>query len=132
MWRNRCKCYLELRWRFLHDACHFAIQFVSDDGMLVEFFGAPARLPDGHVRLAMRAGVPLILGFSQRLGRDSYRARFWPHYAIPEEGSENERLAAGMNYVVRGLEETIRAHPEQWAVTVPIWGDDVTKPSSGG
>jgi KDO2-lipid IV(A) lauroyltransferase len=104
---------------------------VSDDGMVVEFFGAPARLPDGHVRLAMRTGVPLILGFSQRLGRDSYKARFWPHFSIPEEGSEDERLAAGMNYVIRGLEKTIRAHPEQWVVTVPMWGDDVVSATPG-
>jgi KDO2-lipid IV(A) lauroyltransferase len=105
---------------------------VGDDGAVVKFFGAPARLPDGHVRLAMRTGVPLILGFSQRLGRDSYKARFWPHYSIPEEGSEDERLAAGMKYVVIGLEETIRAHPEQWVVTVPMWGDDVGTAPPGG
>lgn len=97
---------------------------VTGGGITVEFFGSPARLPDGHVRMAMRTGVPIILGFSQRLGRDSYRARFWPHFSIPEEGSEEERLAAGMAYVVRGLEETIRAHPEQWVVTVPMWRDD--------
>jgi KDO2-lipid IV(A) lauroyltransferase len=96
---------------------------LSEAGTVVEFFGAPARLPDGHVRLAMRTGAPLILGFSQRLGRDSYRARFWPHFCIPETGSEDDRLAAGMAYVVKGLEETIRAHPEQWVVTVPMWRD---------
>lgn len=98
---------------------------ITQGGIVVEFFGAPARLPDGHVRLAIRTGAPLILGFSQRLGRDSYEARFWPHLSIPAEGSEEERLAAGMAYVVRGLEETIRAHPEQWVVTVPIWGDNI-------
>jgi lauroyl/myristoyl acyltransferase len=96
---------------------------VTDGGMVVDFFGAPARLPDGHVRLAMRFGAPLILGFSRRLGEDAYEARFWPHFRIPEEGSEEERLAAGMAYVVKGLEEAISAHPEQWAVTVPIWND---------
>jgi lauroyl/myristoyl acyltransferase len=99
---------------------------VTAGGMVVEFFGAPARLPDGHVRLAMRFGVPLILGFSRRLGRDAYEARFWPHFCIPDEGSEEERLAAGMAYVVRGLEEAISAHPEQWAVTVPIWDNPAT------
>lgn len=102
---------------------------VTDGGMVVQFFGAPARLPDGHVRLAMRTGAPLVLGFSRRLGRDAYEARFWPHFCVPEEGSEEERLAAGMAYVVRGLEEAIGAHPEQWAVTVPMW-DDPTTPSN--
>jgi KDO2-lipid IV(A) lauroyltransferase len=96
---------------------------VTEGGAVVEFFGAPARLPDGHVRLALRTGAPLILGFSRRLGRDAYEARFWPHFCIPDEGSEDERMAAGMAYVVRGLEEAISAHPEQWVVTVLMWDD---------
>jgi KDO2-lipid IV(A) lauroyltransferase len=96
---------------------------VTGHGMVVDFFGAPARLPDGHVRLAMRMGVPLILGFSRRLRYGYYEARFWPHFNIPKEGSEEERLAAGMDYVVRGLEQAISQHPEQWAVTVPIWAE---------
>lgn len=96
---------------------------ITAGGTVVEFFGAPARLPDGHVRLALRTGSPLILGFSRRLGRDAYEARFWPHFCIPDEGSEDERMAAGMTYVVRGLEEAISAYPEQWVVTIPIWDD---------
>ena len=96
---------------------------VTAGGAVVEFFGAPARLPDGHVRLALRTGAPLILGFSRRLGQDAYEARFWPHFCIPEEGSEDERFAAGMAYVVRGLEEAISDHPEQWVVTISMWDD---------
>ena len=94
---------------------------VTAGGAVVEFFGEPAHLPDGHVRLSLRTGAPLILGFSRRLGQDAYEARFWPHFCIPDEGSEEERLAAGMAYVVKGLEQAISACPEQWVVTVPIW-----------
>jgi len=47
-----------------------------------------------------------------------------PHFLIPDEGTEEERFAAGMAYVVRGLEEAIRKCPEQWAITVPIWIED--------
>jgi lauroyl/myristoyl acyltransferase len=94
---------------------------VTSGGAVVEFFGEPAHLPDGHVRLALRTGAPLILGFSHRLGQDAYEARFWPHFCIPDEGSEEDRLAAGMAYVVQGLEQAIGACPEQWVVTVPIW-----------
>jgi lauroyl/myristoyl acyltransferase len=105
---------------------------VSAGGAVVEFFGAPARLPDGHVRLALRTGAPLILGFSRRLGRDAYEARFWPHFCLPDQGSEEDRLAAGMAYVVGGLEEAIGRHPEQWVVTVPIWQHPGTPSSPGG
>jgi KDO2-lipid IV(A) lauroyltransferase len=99
---------------------------VTEGGTVVEFFGAPARLPDGHVHLAMRTGAPLILGFSRRLDRDRFQARFWPHFCIPDEGSDEERLAAGMEYAVRGMEEAISACPEQWVVTAPMWDDSVS------
>lgn len=104
---------------------------VTAGGMVVPFFGAPARLPDGHVRLALRTGAPLLLGISRRLGQDAYEARFWPHFCIPEEGSDEERLAAGMAYIVGGLEEAIRVHPEQWVVTVPMWEDPETSSDLG-
>lgn len=96
-------------------------RLVGGEGAVVSFFGAPARLPDGHVRLAMRTGAPLVLGFSRRVQRDRYEATFEPHFEIPEAGTEEERFAAGLAYVVQGLERAIGAHPEQWAVTVPIW-----------
>jgi KDO2-lipid IV(A) lauroyltransferase len=102
---------------------------VAGEGTVVPFFDAPARLPDGHVRLAMRTGAPLVLGFSRRVLRDRYEARFQPHFEIPETGSEDERFAAGMAYVVRGLQEAIGAHPEQWAVTVPIWATESPPPA---
>lgn len=97
---------------------------VAGEGCVVTFFGAPARLPDGHVRLALRTGAPLMLGFSRRVQHDRYEATFLPHFLIPNEGTEEERFAAGMSYVVRGLEEAIRKCPEQWAITVPIWIED--------
>lgn len=97
---------------------------VVGEGCVVTFFGAPARLPDGHVRLAMRTGAPLMLGFSRRVQHDRYEATFLPHFLIPQEGTEEERFAAGMRYVVRGLEEAIRQCPEQWAITTPIWIED--------
>ena len=95
---------------------------ITGHGMVVNLFGQPTLLPDGHVRLAMRTGAPLILGFSHRLERrDRYVATFLPYFCIPEAGSDKERLAAGMAYVVQGMEAAIRECPEQWVVTVPMW-----------
>ena len=98
---------------------------ITGDGTVVDFFGAPTLLPDGHVRLAMQTGTPLILGSSQRLRQGSVEARFWPHFHIPEQGSYQERLAAGMAYIVNGLEEAIRTCPEQWVITARIWDKPV-------
>ena len=96
---------------------------ITNTGQIVPFFGRNARLPDGHVRLALKTGAPLVLGFSRRLNDHSYRAYFLPAYYPPEHGSEEERVAEAMNHVVKQIEKAIRQTPEQWTVTVPVWVD---------
>ncbi len=96
---------------------------ITQTGQIVDFFGHPAQLPDGHLRLALKTGVPLVMGFSRRNPDQSYHAHFLPAYHLPTTGTEAERLAAGMTYIVTELEKAIRQHPEQWTLTVSIWAD---------
>lgn len=96
---------------------------VTGTGQVVEFFGHPARLPDGHVRLALRSGVPLVIGFSRRNHNHTHQVYFLPPFYLPAEGSEEERVAAGMKFIVGEMEKAIRQAPEQWTVTVSIWAD---------
>ncbi len=98
---------------------------ITQTGQVVDFFGYPARLPDGHLRLALKAGVPLVLGFSRRNPDYTYQARFLPAFHLPADGTEEERVTAGMKFIVAEIEKAIRQNPEQWTVTVSIWADDV-------
>ncbi|HEX9922025.1 MAG TPA: lysophospholipid acyltransferase family protein [Anaerolineae bacterium] len=97
---------------------------ITQTGQVIDFFGYPARLPDGHVKLALRTGVPLVLGFSRRNPDHSYHTYFLPAFHLPQAGAEQERVAAGMNFVVTEMEKAIRQQPEQWTVTVSIWADE--------
>lgn len=94
---------------------------ITQSGRVVDFFGYPARLPDGHLRLALKTGAPVIVGFSRRNSDHTYQTCFLPAYNLPSEGSTEERLAAGMRFIVAAMEKAIRQHPEQWTVTVSIW-----------
>ena len=96
---------------------------ITNTGQVIPFFGHNAQLPDGHVRLALKTGAPLVVGFSCRLDDLTYRAYFLPAYYPPEHGSEDERVADTMHYVVNQIEQAIRQTPEQWTVTVPVWVD---------
>ena len=96
---------------------------ITDTGQVVEFFGYPAQLPDGHIRLALRTGAPLVVGFSHRNPDQSYQATFLPPYHPPASGSEEERVAAGMKFILAEMEKAIIQAPEQWTVTVSIWAD---------
>jgi KDO2-lipid IV(A) lauroyltransferase len=97
---------------------------ITGTGPTVDFFGHQAHLPDGHVKLALRAGVPLVVGFSRRNSDQTYEAYFLPPFHFSKEGTEEEQVVAGMNYVVSELEKAIRQVPEQWTVTVSIWADE--------
>jgi KDO2-lipid IV(A) lauroyltransferase len=96
---------------------------ITQTGQVVLFFGHPAHLPDGHVRLAAKTGVPLLVGFSRRNHDHTHSAYFLPPFYLPT-GSESEQLQAGMNFIVEEMEKAIRQNPAQWTVTVSIWADD--------
>lgn len=95
---------------------------ITGTGQVVNFFGHPAHLPDGHVRLALKTGAPLVVGFSRRNPDHTYQAYFLPAFK-PPEGVEEERVAAGMRFIISEMEKAISQNPEQWSVTVSIWAD---------
>jgi KDO2-lipid IV(A) lauroyltransferase len=96
---------------------------ITGTGQVVNFFGYPARIPDGHVRLAVRTGAPLVVGFSHRNPNHTYQAYFLPPYYPPSVGSEEDQVRAGLEFVIAEMEKAIAQYPEQWTVTVSIWAD---------
>jgi len=96
---------------------------ITGTGQTVEFFGSPAQLPDGHIRLALKTGAPLVVGFSYRNPDQTYSAYFLPPYHPPVEGAEEERVAIGLRHVVSKMEQAIAHAPEQWTVTVSVWAE---------
>jgi KDO2-lipid IV(A) lauroyltransferase len=97
---------------------------ITGTGQIIDFFGYPAHLPDGHVRLALRSQAPVVVGFSRRNSDHTYEACFLPPFHLAKEGSEEERVAGGMKYVIGEIEKAIRQVPQQWTLTVSIWADD--------
>lgn len=94
---------------------------ITQSGVMVDFFGAPARLPDGHVQLALRTGAPIVMGFSQRLPDNTFIARFEPPLQLENTGDHERDARAGLEKVIAIMERYIARHPEQWTITVPIW-----------
>ena len=90
----------------------------------VEFFGAPAHLPDGPVRLALRTGAALVPGFGLRLPDNSFQVTIEPPLDLPNTGDREADVAAGLEMVVDILERYISRHPEQWLMAKPVWPMD--------
>jgi len=93
----------------------------TGSGIAVDFFGAPARLPDGHVQLAMRTGAKLALAFGRREEDNSFSLEIFPLLELEGSGDFKRDVRANVKKVVAILEEVIRQNPDQWLMFYPIW-----------
>jgi len=94
---------------------------IGDEEEWVEFFGRPAPLPTGHVRLALKTDAII---FVARAYRDTQRGKvvqLSPPLEMVHSGDVDEDLRVNMRRVTAWLEEFIRAQPEQWGMFVPVW-----------
>lgn len=94
---------------------------VTKSGMVVQFFGAPARLPDGHVRMALRTGAALLPAFSLRLADNTFAAYAEPAIELQRTGDFDADARAGVEQVARVLEKWIGNYPEQWVMFHRLW-----------
>ncbi len=94
---------------------------VTKSGIVVNFFDAPARLPDGHVQLALRTGTALLPAFSMRLADNTFAAYAEPAIELQHTGNLDADVRAGVERVTRVLEKWIGQHPEQWVMFHRIW-----------
>ena len=91
------------------------------------FFGRPARVPSGHVRLALRTGASVVIGYcvlSPETQR--YVMRLEPPMEMIRTGNREEELQLNMRRVLDALEGIIRTWPEQWQMFVPVWPELLT------
>jgi KDO2-lipid IV(A) lauroyltransferase len=84
----------------------------------VEFFGRPARLPDGPAKLALATGAPVLPIFMIRLPDDTFA------YIIDEPIWANKKRHSVddvMREIAMALERVIRQHSEQWFLFHNLW-----------
>ncbi len=96
----------------------------TEQGVMVEFFGKPCRFPQGPARLSLATGAPVIPAFCLRRTNDSFSTLFLPPIPAPEQGSRDEKVREMTQAFADVIAETIRMHPEQWAVFYPFWDAD--------
>jgi len=95
---------------------------VSDLDVPVPFFGRPARVPSGHVRLALKTGAIVVVAccfFSP--GTRKYTLHVEPPLEMIRTGNQDEEVRLNMRRVLDALERIIRRWPEQWQMFVPVW-----------
>jgi lauroyl/myristoyl acyltransferase len=95
---------------------------VSDLEAPVPFFGRPARMPSGHVRLALKTGAVVAVGYCV-LSPETQRYTVYlePPMEMIRTGDREEEVQLNMRQVLGRLEEIISRWPEQWQMFVPVW-----------
>lgn len=92
---------------------------LSGSAPLVEFFGAPCRLPIGATVLAKRYGAPVVpISLLQRPGRR------WHLQVLQPRRLQAMDAHAAQQQVAHALEEIVRLDPTQWHAFQPIWATD--------
>lgn len=93
----------------------------TEQGVTIVFFGRACRFPQGPARLAIATGAALIPAFCLRRSNDSFSTVFHPPIPVPEAGDRDEKVRIMTQAYADVIAETIRLHPEQWAVFYPFW-----------
>jgi len=94
---------------------------VGDEEQWVEFFGCPAPLPTGHVRLALKADAVILVAGPYRDRQGRTVVRLSPPLEMIRTGDPDKDMRVNLRRVTGWLEEFIRTRPEQWAMFVPVW-----------
>lgn len=97
---------------------------VGDEEPTVEFFGRPAPLPTGHVRLALKADAAILVAGPYRDPRRDNVIRLSPPLEMRRTGDPEEDVRVNLRRVTAWLEKFIRDKPEQWAMFLPVWPEE--------
>ncbi len=84
------------------------------EGLLVNFFGHPARTTQIAALLARARGVPVLAGLSRRLPGGRHLLVFSPAIPMVKTGEVQADLIRHLELQNRAIEAWIRAEPAQW------------------
>jgi lauroyl/myristoyl acyltransferase len=91
---------------------------INGHGPVLPFFGQPARVPDGHVRLALRTGAWIIPAVTYRRPDGKLVIDMAPPI-IPDPATDSsDELVLRCLQV---LEKFISDHPDQWSMFYDLW-----------
>ncbi len=94
---------------------------IPEDRELVEFFGRPAYLPVGPVRLALMTGALVIMASCYYEPDEGYGLEVTGPLEMTRTGDRKRDLMTNVRRVVDILEQHVRARPEQWMMFHPFW-----------
>jgi KDO2-lipid IV(A) lauroyltransferase len=88
----------------------------------IPFFGRPARVPSGHVRLALKTDAQIVVVYCVvPPGAQKNTLYLEPPLNVIRTGVHSEDVSVNMHQVLGVLESVIRRWLDQWRMFVPVW-----------
>ncbi|NPA92288.1 MAG: lysophospholipid acyltransferase family protein [Chloroflexi bacterium] len=88
---------------------------------MLNFFGQPAPLPTGHVRLAMDANVPVRVVAARMEDDGRYHVTLSERIPMQRTGHRKTDIRENAQRVLTVVERYIRERPLQWLMFYPVW-----------
>ena len=104
--------------------CLLGDRDLSRNGIVVDFFGEPARMPPGPALLAATTGAAL-LPVSMWFTPDGWGQRLDPPIEIAGTGRLRDRVVAATQQLADAFARDIAAHPADWHMLQKLWLADV-------
>jgi len=86
----------------------------------VTFFGAPAYLPTGYLRIPLRTGSPVMV-LTTHYEDGVYWLHTTPPMDLEKTGDRQHDVAVNMRRILDVVETFIGQHPEEWMMFLPVW-----------
>ena len=99
---------------------------IEGQSVVAPFFGSPARLPIGPVRLAQRTGAVLVGACCYRTLQGLATGQ-WVPLSMDLTEEQRTNTESMMRALIEKMEQFIRQHPEQWVAFSPIWTEDIKR-----
>ncbi len=98
---------------------------VEGDGVVVNFFGRPARFPSGPATIALRTGAELMLGYLARQpGNRTYYGMWEKPLSFETTGDRDKDIEIVTQAIAYTIEGLVRRHPDQWYMFRKLWLDE--------
>jgi lauroyl/myristoyl acyltransferase len=98
---------------------------VEGEGVVVDFFGKPARFASGPATLAYRTGASLMFGYVPRQPGNVHTYGVWePPIEYEMTGNREQDIFNITQAFARAMEKVVRRHPDQWYMFRKLWLDE--------
>jgi lauroyl/myristoyl acyltransferase len=109
------------RLRANRPVCLMADRDLSRNGVQVDFFGEPTRMPAGSAKLAIETGADLLAVHSW------YTAHGWEFSTTPPLDTSSGDVAVITQKLADHFARNIAAHPADWHMMQPQWLADLSE-----